>query len=137
MCLLSARPDSRNHAADTPGVAPLQALLDLLPPAFAPLQALLDLKPPAFAPLQALVVLNDIQFVEAARVLAERVMSGTASAQAADVDHAGQIEHAFRLLTGRKPTGRERERKIRLVAVLPERVQAVVVEPPPAPREGV
>ncbi len=60
-------------------------------------------------PLQALVLLNDIQFVEAARVLAERVMSGTASAQAADVDHAGQIEHAFRLLTGRKPTGRERE----------------------------
>ena len=54
-------------------------------------------------PLQALVLLNDIQFVEAARVLAEQVIDETPR------DHAEQIEHAFRLLTGRRPTSLERE----------------------------
>ena len=54
-------------------------------------------------PLQALVLLNDIQFVEAARVLAERVI------EQSPPDHAGQIELAFRLLTGRRPTSVERE----------------------------
>lgn len=54
-------------------------------------------------PLQALVLLNDIQFVEAARVLAEQVIDETPR------DHAEQIEHAFRLLTGRRPTNLERE----------------------------
>ncbi|MEL6845149.1 MAG: DUF1553 domain-containing protein, partial [Bacteroidota bacterium] len=52
-------------------------------------------------PLQALVLLNDPQFVEAARVLAERVMtSGFA-------EREQQIMQAFRLSTGRKPTAKE------------------------------
>jgi hypothetical protein len=54
-------------------------------------------------PLQALVLLNDIQFVEAARLLAEQVIDETPR------DHVDQIEHAFRLLTGRRPTNLERE----------------------------
>ena len=54
-------------------------------------------------PLQALVLLNDIQFVEAARVLAEQVI------EASPTDHGAQIELAFRLLTGRRPTNPERE----------------------------
>ena len=58
-------------------------------------------------PLQALVLLNDIQFVEAARVLAERVIGGSPPDSGENVDHAGQIEHGFRLLTGRRPTGPE------------------------------
>jgi hypothetical protein len=52
-------------------------------------------------PLQALVLLNDPQFVEASRVLAERSM-----------DHGGstpdeQIAHAFKSLASREPTDRE------------------------------
>jgi len=49
-------------------------------------------------PLQALVLLNDPQFVEAARVLAEKLIKE----QGADVD--GRIATAFRLLTSRLPT---------------------------------
>lgn len=52
-------------------------------------------------PLQALVLLNDPQFVEAARVLAERLVQR----------HAGSVDarvvDAFRLATGRRPTERE------------------------------
>ena len=48
-------------------------------------------------PLQALVLLNDPQFVEASRVLAERMLKeGGESLEA-------QITFAFRLCTGRKP----------------------------------
>ncbi len=54
-------------------------------------------------PLQALVLLNDPQFVEAARVLAERIQ----------VEGQGDIQHqarlAFRLVTSRRPTQREVE----------------------------
>jgi hypothetical protein len=47
-------------------------------------------------PLQALVLLNDPQFVEAARVLAERIQH-----EGKDVED--RIQMAFRLVTGRNP----------------------------------
>ncbi len=52
-------------------------------------------------PLQALVLLNDPQFVEAARLLAERVMLESN-------DDATRITRAFRRMTARQPTERER-----------------------------
>ncbi|TWU59979.1 Planctomycete cytochrome C [Rubripirellula tenax] len=52
-------------------------------------------------PLQALVLLNDVQFVEAARVLAEQLMSID--------DSDDRIENAFLRLAGRRPDGQERE----------------------------
>lgn len=52
-------------------------------------------------PLQALVLLNDPQFVEAARVLAERMQQeGGASLEA-------QLTYAFRLLCSRKPSAHQ------------------------------
>ncbi len=53
------------------------------------------------SPQQAFVLLNDTQFVEAARVLAEKALKegGHSPAQ--------QIEFAFRRLTGREPDARE------------------------------
>lgn len=48
-------------------------------------------------PLQALILLNDPQFVEASRILAERIQ------EESDGDLAAMITHAFRLATGRKP----------------------------------
>jgi hypothetical protein len=53
-------------------------------------------------PLQALALLNDPQFVEAARVLAERLIHE----QGDDID--ARIVTAFRLLTSRAPSDRER-----------------------------
>ena len=50
-------------------------------------------------PLQALVVMNDPQFVEAARFMAERVMQ-------AATDPSERIEFAYRLATARRPTAR-------------------------------
>ena len=52
-------------------------------------------------PLQALVLLNDPQFVEAARVLAER-MQKEGGEKLED-----QIRYAFRLVTGRQPSSTE------------------------------
>lgn len=52
-------------------------------------------------PLQALVLMNDPQFVEASRALAERVQREIPG------DPALQVEHGFRLATGRRPSGRE------------------------------
>ena len=50
-------------------------------------------------PLQALVLMNDIQFVEAARWVAMRVMSSA--------DNAARVQKAFLLFTGRRPDQRE------------------------------
>ena len=47
-------------------------------------------------PLQSLVLLNDPQFVEASRIIAERMMKES------DEKIENQIQHGFRLLTGRK-----------------------------------
>ncbi|MBI2824066.1 MAG: PSD1 domain-containing protein [Planctomycetia bacterium] len=52
-------------------------------------------------PLQALVLLNDPTYVEAARKLAERIMTE------APADTDARIAFAFRLATARKPTERE------------------------------
>jgi hypothetical protein len=53
-------------------------------------------------PLQALVLLNDPQFVEAARVLAERLIVEHGAVEA-------RLNTAFRLLTSRVPTAKEKE----------------------------
>jgi hypothetical protein len=59
-------------------------------------------------PLQSLVLLNDVQFLEAARVLAQQLV-------AAHPDNPGRrIEEAFRRVAGRLPTQREREILARL-----------------------
>lgn len=52
-------------------------------------------------PLHALTTLNDVTFVEAARVLAERVLKGPTPK---DVD---RLAHAFRLVLGRRPNSEE------------------------------
>ena len=54
-------------------------------------------------PLQALVMMNDPQFVEAARILAERIQ------RQGDKDLLSRLVLAFRLLTGRQPKGDEIE----------------------------
>src|SRR5262249_38317398 len=52
-------------------------------------------------PLQALVLLNDIQFVEAARFIGQRMLKEGGKTP------EDQATWAFRLVTGRKPTDRE------------------------------
>lgn len=52
-------------------------------------------------PLQALVLLNDPQFIEAARVLATRLLKDSS------LDLDDRIRHAFRLATGRVPVASE------------------------------
>ena len=52
-------------------------------------------------PLQALALMNDVQFVEAARCLAERAMT-----EAGD-DADARLRRAFRLVLGRSPDDRE------------------------------
>ena len=54
-------------------------------------------------PLQALVLMNDPTYVEAARVLAQRMMTEVGE------DHAERISFAFRLATARKPAPAELE----------------------------
>jgi hypothetical protein len=60
-------------------------------------------------PLQALALLNDVQFVEAARGLATRMLA------AAETD-AERLDHGFRLVTARKATARERQEALSLLA---------------------
>ncbi len=54
-------------------------------------------------PLQALVLMNDPQFVEASRVLAERIQTEGGES------FEDQAAYAFRLLCSRQPTGKELE----------------------------
>jgi len=61
-------------------------------------------------PLQSLVLMNDPQFVEAARVLAERLWREPAASDDA------RWERGFEIVTGRRPTAREREILLRLYA---------------------
>jgi hypothetical protein len=58
---------------------------------------------PTTSPMQALVLLNDPQFLEAARVLAEKIFSQ----QNETLD--SRIDEAFRFLLGREPKPREAE----------------------------
>ena len=53
-------------------------------------------------PLHALVTLNDPAFVEAARVMAQRVLAAPLA------DDAARLDHAFRLTTARPPAPAER-----------------------------
>ncbi|MBX9581411.1 MAG: DUF1553 domain-containing protein [Gemmataceae bacterium] len=71
-------------------------------------------------PLQALVLLNDVQFVEAARLVGERVLK---EAGRSPDDRA---VYAFRLVTGRRPSDRERAV---LVALLAEQRAAFEKDP--------
>jgi len=59
-------------------------------------------------PLQALILLNDVQYVEAARVLAQRVML-------AQEDDAARITLGFRLAANRAPSPAELDRLLRLL----------------------
>ena len=61
-------------------------------------------------PLQALVLLNDVQFVEAARFVGQRMLREGGRTQ------AEQTGWAFRLLTGRRPTDPERTVLVRMLA---------------------
>jgi len=56
-------------------------------------------------PLQALTLLNEVTFVEAARMLAERVVGQTSSP--AEADDAARLTLLFRLATSRRPTESE------------------------------
>ena len=58
-------------------------------------------QPRTNTPLQALTTLNDVTYVEAARVLAERVMAETAE------EPEARIELAFRRILARKPSTEE------------------------------
>jgi hypothetical protein len=78
-------------------------------------------------PLQALVLLNDPQFVEAARVLAEKLV------QEADSTVESRLEKAFRLLTSRVPAPAEREILLKLYhdqrarfAAAPDEAEAIL-----------
>jgi hypothetical protein len=59
-------------------------------------------------PLQALTLLNDVTYVEAARKLAERMMTEPTGEDATgDASVSDRIAHGFRLATGRPPTDEE------------------------------
>jgi hypothetical protein len=60
-------------------------------------------------PLQALVLMNDEQFIEAARVLAENLL------QMNSTEDRARISQAFELLTGRLPDDVEQEQLMRLL----------------------
>ncbi len=66
-------------------------------------------RPRSDTPLQALAALNEPAFLEAARVLAQRVLLHGGS------DPSQQVEYAFRLCLARPPTKPERERLLNLL----------------------
>lgn len=72
-------------------------------------------------PLQALVLLNDVQFVEAARALAASVTGHSSEIK-------GQISLAFLRLTGRRPDGKE----LRLLESLYHEQHAFFLDDPKA-----
>lgn len=76
-------------------------------------------------PLQALVLLNDPQFVEPARVLAERIQKEKPQ------DVGSQINYAFRLSTGRKA----KEKEISLLKELYEKQLQRFTEKPEEAKE--
>lgn len=76
-------------------------------------------QPRTNTPLQALILLNDVTYVEAARVLAERVLTE------AGPSPGERIELLFRLVTARKPMDAERELLIRRVETLREQYRAL------------
>jgi hypothetical protein len=55
-------------------------------------------------PLQALALMNDVQYVEAARKLAERVMTGATAGSPSSADPAARLALAFQLAAARQPT---------------------------------
>ncbi len=69
-------------------------------------------------PLHALATLNDITYVEAARVLAERVL------QSGSATDAARLEHAFRLVTARKPANTEQQILLARLATLKQHYTA-------------
>lgn len=73
-------------------------------------------RPTTNTPLQALVLWNDEQFVEAARVLAQRTL-------AVDGDDRHRLVHMFRQCTGRTPEDAELERLTETLAAYRERYQ--------------
>ncbi|NOZ41259.1 MAG: DUF1553 domain-containing protein, partial [Planctomycetes bacterium] len=60
-------------------------------------------------PLQALVLLNDVQFLEACRNLAQRVL-------AAEQEDPARVIAAFQALTGRTPDDLEQKSLLKLLA---------------------
>jgi hypothetical protein len=64
---------------------------------------------PTNTPLQALVLWNDEQFVEAARVLAQRTLAERAPDGAPPLDDAQRLTVMFRRCTGRRPDARALE----------------------------
>ncbi len=75
-------------------------------------------RPRSNIPQQALVLLNDPVFVEAARVLAERLLIE------AKGDDASRLSRAFRLALTREPTPKERQILTRLLNAQRERYKA-------------
>jgi hypothetical protein len=67
-------------------------------------------------PLQALNLMNDVTFVEAARVLAQRVFR--------EAEGDDRLVHAFRLVLARTPNEAERKKLISSLAYYMNRFQA-------------